>query len=195
MEVRPIGPQTPTLKFPAEMLALLPPSRQPWVAVGYFILKWSEVKWSEAKRIEANRSEAKRSESKRSESKRSEAKWSEVKWSEVKWSEVKWSEVSYGKVLADKVMHISVILYCEHLIILWLFHLGVSCTVFVSICTVVVLHWFVMRVWGGGVVMCGCFGSLYTVLWQRFSLTWLRFFLPCLKFCRAFSSVVRQMPE
>ena len=55
--------------------------------------------------------------------------WSH-KWSEVKWSEVKWSEVSYGQVLVDKsAMYIRVTLYCGHLIILWLFHLGISCTV------------------------------------------------------------------
>jgi hypothetical protein len=38
-----------------------------------------------------------------------------------------------------------------------------------------------------GFVMCGCFGNMYTVLWLRFFLPWLRFF-------RDFSSVVRQMP-
>ena len=44
-------------------------------------------------------------------------------------------------------MYIRVTLYCGHLIILWLFHLGISCTVFVLICTVVVLYCF---------VVCGC---------------------------------------
>jgi hypothetical protein len=66
-------------------------------------------------------------------------KWSEV--SEVNWNEVtevKWNEVSYDDVLVDKVaMYIRVTLYCGRLIILWLFHLGISCTVLVLICTVV----------------------------------------------------------
>jgi hypothetical protein len=54
---------------------------------------------------------------------------------------VKWS---YGEVLVDKdAMYIMVTLYCGHLIILRLFHLGISCTVFVLICTVVVLYCFV----------------------------------------------------
>jgi hypothetical protein len=98
-------------------------------------------------------------------------------WSEVKWSD--WSEVSYGNVLVDKgAMYNRAILYCRHLIILWLFHLGISCTVFVLICTVVVLYCFVMCVCEcvyvcvcvcvcgceGGCVMCGCFGNMYTVL-------------------------------
>ena len=103
-------------------------------------------------------------------------------------TEVKWSEVSYGEVLVDKdkgAMYISVTLHCGHLIILWLFHLGISCTVFVLICTVVVLYCF---------VMCGCFGNMYTVLWLRGFVTLLRFFLPWLRFFRAFCSVVRQMP-
>ena len=89
------------------------------------------------------------------------------------------TEVSYGEVLVDKgAMCIRMTLYCEHLIILRLFHLGVSCTVFVLICTVVVLYCFVMCgcmcgfcnmcvclcvcVWV--FVMCGCFGNMYTVL-------------------------------
>ena len=52
-----------------------------------------------------------------------------------------------------------------------------------------------------GFVMCGCCGSVYTVLWLRFFLPWLRvflpwlrFFLPWLRFFRAFLSVVSQMP-
>jgi hypothetical protein len=53
--------------------------------------------------------------------------------------------VSYGEVLVIKgVMYISVILYCGYLIILRLFHLGIICTVFVLICAVVVLYYFVM---------------------------------------------------
>jgi hypothetical protein len=80
---------------------------------------------------------------------------------------------------------------------MWLFLLGISCTVFVLICTVVVLYGFIMCVcvracvcvcMGGfcnvcicvGFVMCGCFGNMYTVLWLRVS-------------C-AFSSVVSHMP-
>jgi hypothetical protein len=78
------------------------------------------------------------------------------------------------------------------------FHLGISWTVFVLICTVVVLYCFVMCVCVCvcefcnvcvcvGFVMCGCFGNMCTVLRLRFFLPWRRFF-------RAFSSVVRQMP-
>jgi hypothetical protein len=52
-------------------------------------------------------------------------------------------------------MYIRVILYCGHLIILWLFHLGRSCIVFVVICTVVVLYCFVMCVYVF-VCVCGC---------------------------------------
>jgi len=80
-------------------------------------------------------------------------------------------------------MYIRVTLYCGHLIILWLFHLGISCTVFVLICTVVVLYCFVVCVCVCVlcVCMCGCFGNMYTVLWLRFFLTWLRFFLPWLR--------------
>jgi len=44
-------------------------------------------------------------------------------------------------------MYISVTLYCGYLIILWLFHLGISCTGFVLICTVVVLFCFVICVY------------------------------------------------
>jgi hypothetical protein len=56
-----------------------------------------------------------------------------------------------------------ILFYCGHSLILWLFHLGISCTVFVLICTVVVLCCFVMCVCvcmcvcGEGFVMCGCF--------------------------------------
>jgi hypothetical protein len=116
-----------------------------------------------------------------------------VKWFylKVKWSEVKWSEVSYGEVLADKgAMYITVTLYCGHLIILWLFYLGISCTVcfnlycggFIVFCNVWVC--VCVCVWGGGVCnvcvcvgfeMCGCFGNIYTLHWLRFLLTWLRF--------------------
>ena len=55
-------------------------------------------------------------------------------------------------------MRIIVTLYCGHLIILWLFHLGISCTVFVLICTVVILYCFVMCVCVCvcGFVMCVC---------------------------------------
>jgi len=80
-----------------------------------------------------------------------------------------------------------ILLYCGYLIIVWLFLLGISCTVFVLICTVVVLYCFVMCwcvcvgfLMCGRVcvcvcvcvcvdfVMCGCFGNMYTVLWQVF---------------------------
>jgi hypothetical protein len=96
--------------------------------------------------------------------------------------------VSFGEVLVDKgAVYIRVTLYCGHLIILRLFHLGISCTVCVLICTVVGLYCFVMCVCVCvcecvcvGFVICGCFVNVYTVLWLRFF--------------RAFSSVVRQMP-
>jgi hypothetical protein len=94
-------------------------------------------------------------------------KWSDVKCSDVGWTDViyvrwfyfkvkwsDWSEVSCGEVLVDKgPMYIRVTLYCGHLIILWLFHLGVFCTVFVLICTVLVLYYFVMCVF---VCVCVC---------------------------------------
>jgi hypothetical protein len=70
------------------------------------------------------------------------------------------------------------------LVILWLFNLGISWTVYVLICTVVVLYCFVMcgcvYVWD--FVMWRCFGNMYTVLWIRFFLTWQRFFLHWLRF-------------
>jgi hypothetical protein len=78
--------------------------------------------------------------------------WSVVMWGELTWYMwsdfiLKWSEVSYGEVLVDKgAIYIRVTLYCGHLIILWLFHLDISCTVFVLICTVVVLYCFVVCV-------------------------------------------------
>ena len=63
--------------------------------------------------------------------------------------------MSYGEVLVDKgAMYIRVTLYCGRLIILWLFHLGISCTVFVLICSVVVLYCLVMCVW---IVWIVCF--------------------------------------
>ena len=53
-------------------------------------------------------------------------------------------------------MYIMVTLYCGHLIVLWLFHLGISCTVFVLICTVVVLYCFVMSVSVNDECVCVC---------------------------------------
>jgi hypothetical protein len=52
-------------------------------------------------------------------------------------------------------MYIRVTLYCRHVIILWLCHLGKPCSVFVLICTMVVLHCFVMY---GCVGVCVCVG-------------------------------------
>ena len=64
------------------------------------------------------------------------------------WSEVKWIEVGYGEVLVDKnAVYITVTLYWRYFSMLWLFHLGTFCIVFVIISTVVVLYCF---------VMCGC---------------------------------------
>jgi len=44
----------------------------------------------------------------------------------------------------------------EYLVVLRLFHLGISCTVFVLTCTVFVLTCF---------VMCGCFGNMCTCIY------------------------------
>jgi hypothetical protein len=142
---------------------------------------------------------------------KSEVMWIVVMWGELSWFMwsdfiLKWSEVSYGEVIVDKgamYLYIRATLYCEHLIILWLIHLGISCTVFVLICTVVLYCFFnvcvcvcvCVCVWGGGGVICGGFGNMYTVHWQKFLLTWLRFFLPWLRFFHAFSLVVRKMPR
>jgi hypothetical protein len=52
--------------------------------------------------------------------------------------------------------------------------------------------WCVFIVWVC-VCVCVCFGNMYTVLWLRFYLPRLTFFLSWLRFFRAFSSVVRQM--
>jgi len=59
---------------------------------------------------------------------------------------VKWNEVSYGKVLGDNsTMYIRVTLYWGYLIVLWLFHSGVSCTVVVLvICVLVFTVFFVL---------------------------------------------------
>ena len=65
---------------------------------------------------------------------RKEVMWCEVEWCGVKWRDLRevilfWSEVSYGEILGDKrAMYIRVTLYCGYLIVLWLFHLGISCT-------------------------------------------------------------------
>jgi hypothetical protein len=82
--------------------------------------------------------------------------------------EVKWSEVSYGEVLVDKgAVYLRVTLYCGYFVALCLFHLSISCTVFVLICTVVVLNCFVMCrcvcvCVCVGFVMCWCFRNVYT---------------------------------
>jgi len=69
-------------------------------------------------------------------------------WKTQKLIEVKWSEVSYDEVLGDKsAMYIRVTLHSGYLIILWLFKLGIYCTVFVLTCTVIVSACF---------IMCGC---------------------------------------
>jgi hypothetical protein len=91
-----------------------------------------------------------------------EFKWGLVvnKWSDVKCSELtlfmssdfilRLREVSYGEVLGDKsAMYITVTLYWRYLTVLWLFHLGVSCTVVVLTC----------------LVMCGCFGNMCTCIY------------------------------
>jgi len=73
------------------------------------------------------------------------------------YSEVKWNELSYSEVLWDKIPCTLRWLYVVgYLIILWLFHLGISCTVYVLTCTVVVLTCC---------VMCGCFGNMSTCIY------------------------------
>jgi hypothetical protein len=108
-----------------------------------------------------------------------------------------WRDSSWTQWILKFNQRVHNVFYCDCFdyiviisIILWLFNLGTSCTGFVLICTVVVLYCFVMCVCmcvRVGFVMRGCFGNMYTVLWLWFFLPWLRFF-------RAFSSVVRQMP-
>jgi hypothetical protein len=83
------------------------------------------------------------------------------------------SEVNYGEFLVGTgAVYIMATLYWGNLIILWLFHLGISCSVFVLICTVVVLNSFVMCVFvcvcvcvcvWVGFVMCGCLDNVYTL--------------------------------
>jgi hypothetical protein len=90
--------------------------------------------------------------------------WSDRKW--VKWSD--WSEVSYGEVLVNKgAMYIRVTLYCGHLLILRLFHVGISCTAFVLICTVVVLYCFVMCV-----CVCVCVFVVICILYSDWGFSW-----------------------
>ena len=115
-------------------------------------------------------------------------KWSDVKCSDVEWTDViyvkwfcferKWSEVSYSEVLGDKsTMYIRVTLHWGDLIILWLFHLGISCTVFVLTCAVVVLTCFVMCVCVG-FVMCWC-----EYVWVCLYLLCFVFFVLCFLYC------------
>jgi hypothetical protein len=111
--------------------------------------------------------------------------------------------VSYGEVLVDKgAMYIRVTLYCGHLIILRLFHLGISCIVFVFICTVVVLYCFVMCV-----CVCVCV-FVFVFVWvlqcvdvlvicilsSEILLNLTELFLTLTEVFPCFSSVVRQMP-
>jgi hypothetical protein len=73
--------------------------------------------------------------------------------------------VNYGEVLVDKgAKYIRMISYCGHLIILLLFHMGISCTLFVLICTVVILYCFVMCVCVCVCVhVCACVGFVMCV--------------------------------
>jgi hypothetical protein len=103
--------------------------------------------------------------------------------SDVEWTDVivKWFyfEVIYDEVLGDKsAMCIRVTLYRGYLIILWLFHLGTSCNVFVLTCFVIV--WMCVCV---GVCMCGC---VYVwVFWYYVYFYLLRFvlFVLCFLYC------------
>ena len=78
---------------------------------------------------------------------------------------MKWGEVGYGEVPVDKgAMYIRVTLYWGYLIVLWLFHLGISCiwVCFNLYCGGVILFcdvWVFCSVWVCvcvGFVMCGC---------------------------------------
>jgi hypothetical protein len=67
-------------------------------------------------------------------------------------------------------MYIRVTLYGGNLIILWLFHLGISCTVVALTCTVVAFTCF---------VLCGCFGNMCTCMHcvlYCFVYTWMRLY-------------------
>ena len=56
--------------------------------------------------------------------------WYDMIWYDMIWYDMIWYDMSYGEVLVDKgAMYLRVTLHCGHLIILWLFHLGISCTV------------------------------------------------------------------
>jgi len=76
-----------------------------------------------------------------------------------------------GEVLGNKiVMYISVTLNLGYLIVLRLFHLGISCTVFSVTCTVVVLTCFAMCVCVCVCVcvfvcLCVCVGFVMWLLW------------------------------
>jgi hypothetical protein len=73
-------------------------------------------------------------------------------------------------------MYIRVTLYCRHLIILWLCHLGKPCTVFVLICTVVDLYCFVVCMCG----FCNDLGYLnLTEVFHTLTEVFRCFFLSC----------------
>ena len=92
---------------------------------------------------------------------RSVVMWSELMW--FMWSDfiLKWSEVSYGEVLRDISTILRVILHWGYLIILWLFHLGLSCTMVVWTCFVICGCVCV------DFVMCRCFGNMCTCIYCR----------------------------
>ena len=73
---------------------------------------------------------------------------------------MKWSEVGYGEVHVDKsAMYIRMTLYWGYFLYCDYFHFGISCIVFVLICTVVALYCFVMCGFVCvcvGFVMCAC---------------------------------------
>ena len=106
-----------------------------------------------------------------------------VKWLFM-WSNfiLKWSEASYGEVLVDKgAMYITVNLYCGYLIILWLFHLGVSCTVFVVLCAVVVLLLCDVPVWV--CVFCNVWVCVVCVCFVMCGRVWCVCFVMCVCVC------------
>jgi hypothetical protein len=92
----------------------------------------------------------------------SDSEWREVKWV-VKWSELWWSSCGQSEVKCVTVKflwtEVPLTLYWGYLIILWLLNLGISCTIFVFTCTVVVLNCFVM--WG-----CVCVSFIMCVFWK-----------------------------
>ena len=99
--------------------------------------------------------------------------WSVVTWSELMWFMwsgfiLKWSEMSYGVGLGDKsAVYIRMSLYWGYLIVLWLFHVGISCTAFVLTCFVVCMCVCMCGLCNLWVFwqLCGCLGNMCTCIY------------------------------